>query len=400
MTAPTSEETPRFPFLRENPAEPPGLYARLRTSEPVKRVEMPNGAEAWLVTKYEDVRLVLNDRRFSRTALTEPDAPLIVPLQRVKAGIINLDPPEHTRLRRVVSPPFRPRSVEPLRAHVQEVTDGLLDRMEEEGAPADLVEKFATPLPIMIICQILGVPYEDRDQFRAWADTVLSLTSRTPEEIVSAREALLTYCADLVAAKRTEPTDDLLSAVIRQRDEAGSLSEDELVTLPMTLLLAGYETIANQLACGVLTLLRHPDRSRELREDASLIPAAVEELVRLISLGGAAPLRRTTEDVELSGTVIPAGSVVLVGLGSANRDEQQFENGDLPDFRRPENQHVGFGGGPHHCLGAHLARIELQVAIGSLVTRFPDLRLAVPEEELPWSEGQVMHSLLGLPVTW
>jgi cytochrome P450 len=312
-----------------------------------------------------------------------------------------MDPPDHSRLRRLVAKAFTVRRVEALRPHVREIADGLLDRMVEQGAPADLVEEFALPLPITVICELLGVPYEDRAAFRTWSDAALSTTSLPPETIQEYIQNLHDYMAGLVAKRRAQSTDDLLGALVRARDEEDRLTEDELVRMGVGLLIAGHETTASQIPNFVYVLLTHPDECARLRAEPALIPRAVEELLRYIPLGASAGFPRyATEDVELGGVLVRAGEPVLAVMASANRDGEVFDDPDALDLAREENPHVGFGHGVHHCLGAPLARMELQVALDALVRRLPGLRFAVPEDELPWKSGMLVRGLTSLPVTW
>jgi cytochrome P450 RapN len=288
-----------------------------------------------------------------------------------------------------------------LRPRAQEVVDGLLDAIEAQGPPADLVEGLALPLPITMICELLGVPYEDRDRFRAWSDAALAFDAYTPEEIQAGRDGLKAYLAGLVAKHRVEPSDSLLSELVRARDEDDRLSEAELVQFGVTLLVAGHETTANQTGNFLYTLLSKPHLMRELQDDPDLLDPAIEEMLRVTPLGAAAGFARiATEDVVLSGTLVKAGEAVMTQTASANRDGRVFDNPDEIDFHRENNPHIAFGHGVHHCLGAQLARLELQVAVGTVLRRFPGLRFAVPAEEVPFKAGRLVRGLQALPVTW
>jgi cytochrome P450 len=353
-----------------------------------------------LATRYQDVRTVLGDPRFSRAAALERDEPRSRP-EPSSGGILSMDPPEHTRLRKLVAKAFTMRRVEALRPRVQQIADELLDRMLEHGPPADLVEDFALPLPVTVICELLGVPYEDRNDFRRWSDAALSTTALSREKVQEYLDNLHRYMAGLVAQRRARPTDDLLGALVRARDEEDRLSEDELVRLGVGLLIAGHETTASQIPNFVYVLLTRPNEWQRLRAEPELVPRAVEELLRYIPLGAAAGFPRyATEDLELGGVLVRAGEPVLAVVASANRDESVFADADTLDLARKENPHVGFGHGVHHCLGAPLARMELQVALGSLLRRMPELRLAAPEPELRWKTGMLVRGLESFPVTW
>jgi cytochrome P450 len=376
-------------------------YAEVRATEPVARVQLPYGEPAWLATRYHDVKVVLSDPRFSRAASVGRDQPRTGP-QQPGTGMLAMDPPEHTRLRRLAAQAFTARRVERLRPRAEEIATGLADRMVEAGAPVDLIEEFAVPLPVTVICEMLGVPVDDRHSFRIWSEAIISTTSLPPERIEEYWNNLTGYMADLVAQRRRSPTDDLISAMVRARDEADRLSETEMVELAVGLLTAGHETTATQIPNFVYVLLTNPPAWRQLRDSPDLIPGAVEELLRFVPLGAAAAFPRyATEDVELGGVTIRAGEPVLVSIGAANFDERAFAEPDRFDVARAQqNGHIGFGHGAHHCLGAQLARVELQVALGILTTRFPDLAFAVAEPDLVWKTGLFVRGPKTLPVTW
>ncbi|WP_326700504.1 cytochrome P450 [Streptomyces sp. NBC_01754] len=399
----SASSTMKYPFARPSAVEIPRVYEELRGGCPVARVQLPSGDEGYVVSRYDDVRTVLSDGRFSRKATTEPGAPQLTSTPPLAGGLFTMDPPEHTRLRKLVSREFTARRVQNLRPRIQELTDGLLDSMEKLTGPVDLNTELAFPLPVMVICELLGVPFEDRDRFRGWSDAFVSLTSHTPEETAMQRKSMIEYLAALVRRKREEPTDDLMSALITAHDEEGRLSEHELITMSITLLVAGHETTVSMIGTCVLTLLRHPEHLAALRADPSMIEHAVEELMRVNPIGDGGPLRVTLEDVELADTVIPKGSAVLAAVCSANQDPTRFPEGSAAAFdpaRPSANQHVAFGHGPHFCLGAALARAELQIVIGTLIRRFPELRLAADVEDMRMTTGMMVHGLTRLPVTW
>ncbi|GHF68206.1 cytochrome P450 [Streptomyces griseosporeus] len=392
-----------YPFHRPSAIEVPPVYDELRQRCPVAHVRLPSGDEGFVVSRYDDVHTVLSDARFSRAATTAPGAPQLTRTPPLAGGLFTMDPPEHTRLRRLVSKEFTFRRVQNLRPRIQELTDGLLDAMEQHGAPADLNTALAFPLPVMVICELLGVPFEDRDKFRGWSDAFVSLTSHSPEEVAAQRKGMIDYLAALIRRKREEPGGDLMSALVAAHDEEGRLTEHELITMGITLLVAGHETTVSMIGKCVLTLLRHPEHLAALREHPEHLDHAVEELLRINPIGDGGPLRVTLEDVEIAGTHIPKGSAVLAAICSANQDPARFPEGSPADFHpgRPSApQHVAFGHGPHFCLGAPLARAELQIVIGSLVRRFPRLRLAEDVENLHLTEGMMVHGLTRLPVAW
>jgi cytochrome P450 len=401
MTGEDSTGTVAFP-LPPAPTlfHPTPRLAELRASQPVARVTFPNGSTGWLVTKYADVRQVLIDPRFSRAKAAS--AGTNSGLGMVAAdSILGMDPPEHTRLRRLVAGAFTARRVEELRPTVTALVDELLGTLVTLPRPVDLVEHFSLPLPVRVICELLGVPAEDQNVFHSWSDTVLSDAARDPDEVRAAMGKLAGYFGVLIAQKRETPADDLMTALIAARDEGDRLSEKELVNLGFALLIAGHETTANQINMFLLTLLHFPEEYARLAATPELLPQAVEELMRFVQLGEGAGLPRvTTDDVELSGVTIPAGSVVMTSMSAANRDDTVFHEADRLDLSREIAQHLGFGAGVHHCLGAQLARMELQEAMRGLLRHTPGLRLAVPESELRFKTGMIVRSLQTLPVTW
>nr|ATY46590.1 cytochrome P450 [Micromonospora sp. HK160111] len=376
-------------------------YAEYRAKCPVARVQMPYGGEAWLATRHEDTKTVLADPRFSRAATIGKDVP------RVRQAfedpiIVAMDPPEHTRLRKLVAKAFTTRRVELLRPRTQEIVDGLIDGMIASGSPADLAERLAWPLPITVICELLGVPAADQATFRSLVDTWLSVGEARPlEEVTGALVKLQGYMSDLLEQRRQQPQDDMLSALVEARDGSDQLGPDETVMLGITLLAAGHKTTANQFGSHVFALLSRRQHWLELVEDPTLVPRAVEELLRYSPLSPASDNTRIAlEDIELSGQLIRKGDAVLVNYAAGNRDEAVFPHPDELDFRREKNPHVSFGHGLHHCLGAPLARMELQLALGTLVRRLPTLELAVPAEEVPWRKDSVARGVQSLPVRW
>ncbi|MGW0960237.1 cytochrome P450 [Streptomyces gelaticus] len=386
-----------YPFNTPDGLRLADAYERVRERSGLLRVQMPYGEPAWLVTRYADARLVLGDQRFSRAAAASHDEPRQSEGQR-DGGILGMDPPDHTRLRSLVAKAFTVRQVEKLRPQVRELTAGLLDELESAGPPADLVDKFALPLPVAVICRMLGVPTEDRPRFRVWSDDALSTSSLTAEEFEASREELRGYMAGLIDQHRQSPQDDLMTALIEARDGGDRLSELELIDLCVGILVAGHETTASQIPNFVLTLLDHPDQLARLRAEPELVPKAVEELLRFVPLGsGAGQPRYATEDIEVGGTLVRAGSPVLVAVGAANRDALRFAAPGVLDIAREGNQHLGFGHGVHHCLGAPLARLELQEALSALITRFPELRLA---GDVTWKSEMLVRGPRVMPVEW
>lgn len=400
MTA-TGQETPAYPFGPARGLDLEPDFARLRKEEPLARVRLPYGGEAWLATRHEDIRTVLADQRFSRAETRGKDVPRSGPLIQYDPSILSMDPPEHTRLRTLATKAFTVRTVQTLRPRVQEIIDGLLDDMIEAGSPADLTHSLAWPLPIVVICELLGIPVEDRDRFRGWTDLMLAIGDTDAAVVSEARDNLNDYLRELIAKRRVEPTEDLLGQLVRAKDQDDRLSETELVTFGVTLLIAGHETTANQTGNFVYLLLKDRELWQSLVDDPDLVPAAVEELMRFVPLGaGAGFARIAKEDVELGGQLVRKGEAVMVAIGSANRDETVFDHPEEIDFHRETNPHIGFGHGVHHCLGAPLARLELRMAVGTLVRRLPGLRLAVPADEVAWRADRLVRGARSLPVAW
>lgn len=399
---PDDTEVHQFPFGPPTGLDVHPLWAKIRREEPVARVRLPYGGEGWLVTRYDDVKQALSDPRLSRAAAVgREDVPRTTPRPAQPSALLSMDPPEHTRLRLLISRAFTGRRVERLRPRAQEIVEEHLERIERSGPPADLVRGFALPLPVTLICEMLGVPPDDQHRFREFADVMLSTTAYTEEQVVDARARLAGYLAELVALRRAHPTDDLLGALVAARDDDDRLSEEELIDIGITLLIAGHETTASELSNFIYVLLTEPGHWAALRARPELIPGAVEELLRHVQLstGGNNP-RVATEDVALGDVTVSAGEAVIVFAQSANRDEAVFAHPDELDLTRHPNHHLAFGYGAHYCLGAQLGRMELQVALAALLRRFPTLRLGVPVEDLSWKSGLLVRAPESLPVEW
>ncbi|MFJ9417099.1 cytochrome P450 [Streptomyces sp. NPDC101227] len=391
-TAPLS-----YPFNTPESLDLAEEYERARSRPGLLRVRMAYGEPAWLVTRHADARLVLGDLRFSRAEGETHDEPRQSEGRR-SSGILGMDPPDHTRLRSLVAKAFTVRQVEKLRPQVKELTSELLDELEAAGPPADLVDRYALPIPVAVICRLLGVPTEDRPRFRVWSDAALSTSSLTAAEFDANLEELRAYMGQLIEGHRREPRDDLMTALIDARDVGDRLSELELVDLCVGILVAGHETTATQIPNFVLALLDHPEQLALLRAKPELIGGAVEELLRFVPLGsGAGQPRYAKEDIDVGGTLVRAGDPVLVAVGAANRDALRFGEPGKLDISRGGNQHLGFGHGVHHCLGAPLARLELQEAIGALIGRFPGLHVA---GDVEWKSQMLVRGPRVLPVGW
>ena len=371
---------------------------------PVTKVELPGGITGWLVTGYDEVREVLIDQRYSRSLVGGSGRQPQGGVEMLTAeGLMSLDPPEHSRLRKLVAGAFTDKRMQALRPVVTRIVDDLIDAMLAGPRPADLKRAFSLPLPSAVICALLGVPAEDLDKFHTWSDTMLGDWTRPPEEMSAAFDAIYGYMTELIARKRQAPADDLISVLISARDEGDKLSERELVRFCFGLLLAGHETTANSISMWFVALCENPEQLAALRSDPGLIPGAVEELLRFVQFNGSGnvPLARITrEEVCLGGVTIAAGEVMLPHMAAANRDPSAFSEPDRLDVLRAPKTHMAFGAGAHHCLGAQLARMELQEAFRGLLARLPGLRMAVPLREIEFIKGQAVATMRALPVTW
>ncbi|MCE4943557.1 cytochrome P450 [Streptomyces noursei] len=386
-----------------NPFDPPRAITRLRAARPVSPLVFPDGHEGWLVTGYDAVRQLMADTRFSsrldlgvvHVPYETPGMPVPTePSPQIPGVFIAMDPPDHTRLRRRLTGAFTVKRMKQLEEHIVEVTERQLDAMARLAPPVDLVREFALPVPSLVICELLGVPYEDRDTFQSNSAKFL-VKEQTLEEKMAAYGALTTYLADLVTSKRAAPGEDILSDLARHDD----LTVEELTGIAFLLLLAGHETTANMLALGTFALLEHPDQLAELRADPDLLPDAVEELLRYLAVGDVF-YRYATEDIELGGETIGKGSTVVVSLLAANHDPRRFEHPDTLDVHRKARGHLSFGHGVHQCLGQQLARVEMRAGFAGLLRRFPTLELAIPANEVKLRTDMNIYGVHELPVTW
>lgn len=376
------------------------VSARLRQAGPVHRVITPEGQPAWLVTRYADVRAALADPALSLSkAHAHSDYRGSSLPAALDAHLLNLDPPDHTRLRRLVAKAFTTRRIEGLRGLVQRTADQLLDRIADQGH-ADLVESYAAPLPMEVICELLGVSPADRGDFRTWTHLLIDSAPDRGLRLRSAMHGVLNTVRELIARKRVAPGDDLLSALIQARDVEDRLTEDELLSVSFLLFAAGYETAMNLIGLGIHALLGHPERRALLAGGAVLPPAVVEELLRHTVPAALSTRRFPVREVEIGGVRIPAGDMVLLSLAAANRDPERFGCPDQLLLSRGPSAHVSFGHGIHFCLGAPLARLEAQVAIGTVLHRFPALALADPSAPPQWRQSVRTRGLRRLPVTF
>ncbi|MEU7142021.1 cytochrome P450 [Nocardia sp. NPDC046473] len=393
MTAPIA------PFDAEYLLDPHVVHRKLRESAPVHRVVLPGGAEAWLVTRAADVRNALTDSRFSIDKSSSRDGYKGFRLPPVlDANLLNIDAPDHTRLRRLVSHAFTRQRVGSLQDKIQAETDVLLDRIADRAQP-ELIADFAAPLPLTVINDLLGIVSEDREQFRNWTNTMLAPDPNEPQQAKRAVVDMERFIVDLVATKRATPADDFLSDLIAVRDAGDELTEDELVSLAFLIFWGGYQNGVEFIGKAVLALLDNPDQLAELRITAPEVSgAALEELLRYSHPSQFAVRRFPTEDITISGVRIPAGDTVLLGIASANRDPSFVPDPDRLDLTRVDNPHLAFGNGIHYCLGAPLARLEARIAIGSLVHRFPRIELAIPRDQIRWRSSFREHGLAALPL--
>lgn len=375
----------------------PGVERALR-EEPVTRATLWDGSSCWLVTRHQDVRLVLGDPRFSADA-TRPGFPFLTAGGREIIGtdptFLRMDDPGHARLRRMLTADFMVKKMEAMRPEVQRLTDELLDRMTEGRTSADLVAEFALPLPSLVICLLLGVPYEDHEFFQQHSGVLLNLRS-TREEVRAAQDELVGYLVRLAESKRDRPDGAIISRLVAR----GDLNSTEIAAMGRLLLIAGHETTANMTALSTLALLRNPDQLARLRDDPSLIKGAVEELLRYLTIVHNGLPRVATEDVRVGDVTIRAGEGVVCTLNSANRDEDTFPGADGLDVGRDARRHVAFGFGIHQCLGQPLARVELQIALETLLRRLPGLRLGIPFEDVPFRHDMGIYGVHALPIAW
>ena len=387
-------------------------YARMREESPVHLQPGLDGeTPIWFVTRYDDVVALLTDnRRFvldPALALTPEELAAhatggFAPDERVNENLLSKDGEDHRRLRRLVTKAFTPRIVEGLRPRIQEIADELVDRVAEHGR-MELVDDFAFPLPITVIAELLGIPARDQSRFREWSNSFV-LPPLTPElqaQLARHTDEFVAYLDELFVARRAEPTDDLVTALVQAEDAGDHLSQNELSSMVVLLIVAGHETTVSLIANAVLALLTHAEQLEELRADPALVAAAVEELLRFDSPVERTITRWVAADVELGGVTLARGDLVIAVIGSANRDAAQFHRPDQLDFgRESAGKHVGFGRGPHYCLGAPLARLETEIALQTLLRRLPNLRLAIAEDELYWRPIPLFRSLASLPVAW
>ncbi|MBC6447890.1 cytochrome P450 [Actinokineospora xionganensis] len=394
-----SAERLQMPIPRVDPVRIPEVFAELREERPVCPISLVTGDPALLVTRHEDLKHVLTDREFSRAAVCGEYAPRSQAVRPNPDTIMNMDPPRHTRIRKLAAQAFSAERLDALLPRIRRIADDLMDEMAAMPQPVDLNEAFSRPLPLRIICDMLGVPFEDWTRFTDWTETIMTISS-TAEQIGAAYVALRTYFTDLVASKRANPGDDFLSALTRQSDAEGALTESEVISLGTFLLVAGHETSATVLTDGVLNLLTHPDQLADLMADPSLWPGAVEEISRH-GIPGVSPFPRIAmADMTLHGVDIPKGTAMVVNYETALRDPRVYDDPEAFDIRRKQPSQVWFGHGPHFCLGAPVARMEVEIGLHALFTRFPNLAMAGTTDDLRWKNNAALGGFEHFLVTW
>ncbi|MFJ6217180.1 cytochrome P450 [Streptomyces sp. NPDC092296] len=403
-TAPGAGDTravPAYPQARGCPFQPPAGYDRYREEGPVSLVELYDGRRVWAVSGHTEAREVLLDAATFSSDRVHPHYPATAPRfesARKVRNFIGMDPPEHTVQRRMLLSQFTVRKVQALRPGIQRLVDELIDAMEAKGPTADLVPDFALPVPSVVICELLGVPYQDHAFFEQQSRRVVT-GNTTLEDSADAFGQLSSYLDGLIGRKQREPGDGLLDTLLAEQVSTGALSRRDLVDIALLLLVAGHETTASAIALGVLTLLENPDQLAALRSDGTLLPSAVEELLRYMAIADGVA-RFATTDTELGGHRIRAGDGVIIVISAANRDDDAFPVADAFDVARGARHHISFGHGVHQCIGQNLARAEMEIALSTLFRRLPGLRLAVPAGELPVKEAGGVQGIWRLPVTW
>jgi cytochrome P450 len=401
---PSTDATPGrdFPIRRGCPFAAPEEYAALRAEEPVARVTLPTGRHAWVLARYDDVRTLLSDPRISAD-IRRPNFPALgVGEQEAGAKLrpfIRTDPPEHTRYRRMLLPEFTVRKVRAMRPAVQAIVDGIVQDMLAGPQPADFVPLYANAVSTSVICELLGIPQQNLEFFRDVTRVSGSRTS-TAEQVAEALNGLFAMLSDLITQRKEHPGEDLLSKLVTDHLLTGDLTMPELLSVVGITINAGRETTTSMIALSTLLLLRRPDLMEQLRADSSLMPSAVEEFLRVLSVADSIPLRVAAEEIQLSGRTVPADDGVIGLLAGANHDPDRFPDPQTVDFRREDNHHLAFGYGMHQCIGQQLARLELEIALQTLIRDVPTLRLAVPYEEIVFKHDSATFGVEQMLVAW
>ncbi|QUQ63125.1 cytochrome P450 [Kutzneria sp. CA-103260] len=410
MTEMLEHEVPSFPMARECPMHPPAEYREIRKQEPVSRVRMPDGQLAWLVTGHEEGRKVLADPRVSSDR-QHPAFPLALTADQrqvfqrnnrlsIRRSMIGLDAPEHGAHRKMLISEFSVRRIAALRPRIQEIVDQSIDDLLAAGQGADLVEHVSLAVPSLVICELLGVPYEQRHGFHEWTRKLISRAT-APQERMEAADSLNDFLQGLVTEKEAgEPTDDVIGRLIARNRETPVMTHDEIVGTAILLLIAGHETTANMISLGTVALVENPEQKAQIVADSSLLPSAIEEMLRYFSIVESATARVATEDIELGDVTIRKDEGVIVSGLAADWDDTVFENPDQLDFHRGARHHVAFGYGVHQCLGQNLARLELEIVFETLFRRVPNLSLAVPADDLPYKNDAGIYGIYHVPVNF
>ena len=391
----TNETSQQEFFTREFTQNPYPVYEKLRQDDPIYRVLFPHGDFGWIISRYEDAVEVLKDNRFSKDVVKRygPEQQNIF-----VHNMLFSDPPDHRRLRGLVQKAFTPRLIEGMRSHIQDIADDLLDNLNSQDK-MNLIDEFAFPLPIIVISEILGVPLEDQDKFRLWSNSIIDATSAENSEVFEKHaQEFIDYLNAWFAKVRQQPGDDLISQLVVAEESGEQLTEKELLGVVALLIIAGHETTVNLIGNGVLALLEHPEQRDLLIKQPELIHNAVEEMLRYNGPVEFSTSRWASEDIEFHGHHIAEGELVIVALDSANRDEEKFKDADVFDITREKSAHLAFGKGIHLCLGAPLARLEGEIAINTLLRRFPDMQLQTDVNELEWRPGMIVRGVKEIPV--
>jgi cytochrome P450 len=398
----TADAIPTLDFKRTCPYAPPAQHQQLRKEAPIAKVKLPSGKTAWAITRHGDIRTLLSDPRFSASR-RHPSFPHLTPETppslSAKPFLIDMDGQEHASARRAVVGEFGVKRIAALAPRIQQIVDEHIDAMLAGPRPVDLVQALSLPVPSLVICELLGVPYADHEFFQTRSANLVSRKT-TMEEKAGSFFELLAYLNKLVTDKGENPTDDLLGRQVLKQREEGTYDHEAMLNMAFLLLIAGHETTANMISLSTLMLLKHPEKLAVIRQDPGKTPAAVEELLRYFTIAEAAVGRVAIEDVELGGVLIRAGEGVIALANMGNRDPEVFEHGDELDVDRNARNHIAFGFGQHQCLGQALARLELQIVMDTLFRRIPDLRPAVPEEELSFKDDATVYGMHEFPVTW
>jgi cytochrome P450 len=400
VTMNDARDEPAFPFVDDHLVQPSTRYDEALAETELTRVMMPYGGTAWLATRMDDVRQVLSDTRFTRT--TFPDMPRYTPeALPANSVLVGLDPPEHTRIRRLVGKALTVQLMNGMQPWVRDTVDTILAELVEQGPPVDLATQFGDRLPRLAVCRLLGMPYRDHDRFDGWVDAVFSMMSRPRDEIGRAWTNLSAYIGELVERRRTQPEDDLVTALVNVRNGDDRLSDLEVITNAAAVLVAGYESTATMITTAAYILMTQPGLRSSLLEDESRVSDAVEELLRYIPLGTGAMTSHAAEDIAVGGTTVRRGESVIPCLAAANYDGSVFDDARSFDIdRKTKGKHITFGYGPHFCMGARLARIEIHEAVIGMLRHMPNMRLAVDEAKLPRKPWLGIRGFVHLPVSW